>query len=110
MTPEQLPVEAASVEQLQPAPEAAAPPTAAVEAGQQPPDVPPAAAPAPDAAAGVKEDNARRLQRRERHRAEVERKRRWEIRRSLADISADVELLTQEVLTLVCRAGLSWGG
>ena len=48
------------------------------------------------------------MQRRERHRAEVERKRRWEIRRSLADISADVELLTQEVLP---RVGLPcWQG
>lgn len=51
-----------------------------------------------EAAAGPQEGgDAKRAQRRERHRAEVERKRRWEIRKQLADISADVELLTQEV-------------
>ena len=42
----------------------------------------------------------KRTRRRERHRAEVERKRCWDIRKSLADISADVELLTQEVRSL----------
>ena len=98
MTPQQQPVEAAIAEEVQLPAEAAAPPTAAVEAGPSPPDAQPALAPAPAAAAATKQEDAKRVQRRERHRAEVERKRRWEICRSLADISADVELLTQEVL------------
>ena len=79
----------------------------AEEAAQGQPDLQPVApggAAAASAGAALQEasqpqdkaGDAKRAQRRERHRAEAERKRRWDIRRSLADISADVELLTQE--------------
>lgn len=43
------------------------------------------------------EDANKRALRRKRHECEVEQKRCWELKRSLADISAEVELLTQEV-------------
>jgi hypothetical protein len=43
------------------------------------------------------EDSQKRDLRRKRHEAEVEKRRCWELRRNLADISAEVELITQEV-------------
>jgi hypothetical protein len=75
-----------------PQPEAPAAAAAPVEAAPAPAEAAPQEAAQPQEEAG----DAKRAQRRERHRAEAERKRRWDIRRSLADISADVELLTQE--------------
>lgn len=51
----------------------------------------------PDAPIKQEDDAAKRALRRKRHDLEVEQQRCWEIRRDLADISAKVELLTQEV-------------
>lgn len=46
------------------------------------------------------DEAAKRALRRKRHDIEVEQLRCWELKRNLADISAEVELLTQEVRTL----------
>lgn len=42
-------------------------------------------------------ESERRAQRRQRHELEKEEAKQWEIIKSLSDISAEVELLTQEV-------------
>ncbi len=55
-----------------------------------------------DTAIKQEDETAKRALRRKRHDIEVEQLRCWELKKNLADISAEVELLTQEVR--------SWGG
>lgn len=53
-----------------------------------------------DIANKQEDETAKRALRRKRHDIEVEQLRCWELKRNLADISAEVELLTQEVGSL----------
>ena len=46
-------------------------------------------------------ESERRAQRRQRHELEKEEAKQWEIMKSLSEISAEVELLTQEVCFLL---------
>jgi hypothetical protein len=46
-------------------------------------------------------ESERRAQRRQRHELEKEEAKQWEIMKSLSEISAEVELLTQEVCSML---------
>ena len=50
-------------------------------------------------------ESERRAQRRQRHELEKEETKQWDIIKSLSDVSAEVELLTQEVCLLSCLCG-----
>ena len=50
-------------------------------------------------------ESERRAQRRQRHELEKEEAKQWDIVKSLSDISAEVELLTQEVCLSLCLGG-----
>ena len=50
-------------------------------------------------------ESERRAQRRQRHELEKEEAKQWDIIKSMSDISAEVELLTQEVCLSLCLCG-----
>ena len=53
-------------------------------------------------------ETTKRSLRRKRHEMEVEQQRCWDLRRNLAHISAEVELLTQEVRAVQRHLGKAW--